>query len=77
MPFGKWKGVRIRLLPDDYLSWLTTTDLIKAPKWKWLRDSLISELEFRGMNVQNWTTPDPKPAIQEKVFKGRKFRFDE
>lgn len=23
MPWGKFKGVRVRLLPDDYLSWLT------------------------------------------------------
>ena len=51
MPWGKYKGVRIRLLPNDYLSWLTTTDILKARRWGWLRESLLAELRFRGFNV--------------------------
>jgi hypothetical protein len=48
MPFWKCKAVRLRLIPDDYLSWLTTTELIRAEHWK----RLIAELQFRSFNVQ-------------------------
>ncbi len=48
MPFGKYKGVRIRLIPDAYLSWLTTFKPMWHPRWRWLCDSVISELRFRG-----------------------------
>lgn len=84
MPWGKYKGVRIRLLPDDYLSWLTTTDLIKntgkyyntRDRWRWLRDSLIAELKFRGYNVESVLVPDPKIVTEETSRVRRKFRFD-
>lgn len=77
MPFGKHKGVRIRLLPDDYLSWLTTTDLIKSVQWKWLRDSLIAELKFRGYNVEAVLVPDVKIVVEETERVRRKFRFED
>jgi uncharacterized protein (DUF3820 family) len=76
MPWGKYKGVRIRLLPDDYLSWLTTTEIIKAEQWRWLRDSLIAELKFRGYNVESVLLPDRKIVVEETGRVKRKFRFD-
>jgi uncharacterized protein (DUF3820 family) len=51
MPFGKWKGVRIALLPNDYLSWLTTTFVATSPEWGWLRESLAAELRHRGLKA--------------------------
>jgi uncharacterized protein (DUF3820 family) len=64
MPFGKWKGVRIRLIPDDYLSWLTTSDVVKDAKWKWLKDSLMAELRFRGLRDDLASTSEPEPVKQ-------------
>lgn len=60
IPFGKYKNMRIRLLPDDYLSWLTTAPMLRdEPRWKWLWDSVISELKFRGLNYEAAATDDP------------------
>jgi uncharacterized protein (DUF3820 family) len=67
IPFGKYKGVRIRLLPDDYLSWLTTAAMMRDPKWKWLYDSLIAELKFRGLNWEMAATEDPAVEIPDEV----------
>lgn len=67
LPWGKFRGVRIRLVPDDYLSWLTTAPMIRAPKWKWLYDSLISELKFRGLRYDLAETVDPVIEIPEAV----------
>lgn len=61
MPWGKFKGVRLRLIPVEYLSWLTTTFVMRATEWKWLKDSLISELQFRGLDVELAETPEPAP----------------
>jgi uncharacterized protein (DUF3820 family) len=58
MPFGKWKGVRIRLIPDAYLSWLTTFKPMWKPEWRWLCDSLVSELKFRGLRFDLAATED-------------------
>lgn len=62
MPWGKWRGVRLRLIPDAYLSWLTTTVIIRDHKWNWLKQSLIAELEYRGMRYDLAETPDPEPS---------------
>lgn len=51
MPWGKYKNVRIRLIPDDYLSFLTELPMMKQKQWKWLKDSLDSELRFRGLRA--------------------------
>lgn len=60
MPWGKFRGVRIRLLPDDYLSWLTTAPMLRdETRWKWLWDSVIAELRFRGLNYEAAATDDP------------------
>ena len=59
MPWGKYRGVRIRLIPDDYLSWLTTAPMMREPKWRWLWDSLVSELKFRDLKYELAETVDP------------------
>lgn len=59
MPFGKYKGVRVRLLPDDYLSWMTGCDILKLNQWNWLKESLLAELHFRGLRHDLAETPDP------------------
>ncbi len=76
MPWGKFKGVRIRLLPDDYLSWLTTLELLRDHRWKWLKDSLISELKFRRLRYDLADTPDPEPIEIEEQIPVRRTRSD-
>lgn len=72
MPFGKFKGVRIRLIPDAYLSWMTTA--LKDQKWWWIRESLIAELKFRGLRADLADTPEPTP-IPVLGARIRKFRL--
>ena len=71
MPWGKFKGCRVSLLPDDYLCWIATSDLIQGEgefgkesrdRWAWLRESLEAELKWRGFNVK--TVEDDEPARQ-------------
>ena len=68
MPWGKWRGVRIALLPNDYLSWLTTSIVMTDSRWEWLKDSLLKELRARGMNdkgalVSDETIPEPEATL--------------
>lgn len=66
MPWGRFRGVRIRLIPDDYLSWLCTTPMLRdEARWKWLRDSVISELKFRGLRYDLAETDEPGVEIPE------------
>lgn len=74
LPFGKYRGVRIRLVPDDYLSWLTTAPMMRDEKWRWLYDSLISELKWRGLRYDLARTEDV-PVETPVPTNGRKFRF--
>lgn len=81
MPWGKYRGVRIRLIPSDYLSWLTTAPMMRdEPRWKWLWDSVISELKFRGLKFELAETdepivemPDPEPPAV--LTNRRKFKL--
>jgi len=74
LPFGKYKGVRIRLVPDDYLSWLTTASMMHSAQWKWLYDSVISELKFRGLKYELAGTKDPVVELPSEPH-GRKFKI--
>jgi uncharacterized protein (DUF3820 family) len=65
MPWGRYKGVRLRLIPTDYLSWLTTSRLMTDARWGWLKESLIAELKYRGLEAQFAATPDPPPVEYE------------
>ena len=75
MPFGKHRGVRIRLLPDDYVSWLSTASLLKDPSWAWLKESLIAELKFRGLRADLADTVEPeiaepaKPRLPRRAYR--------
>jgi uncharacterized protein (DUF3820 family) len=60
MPWGRWKGTRIRLLPDEYLSWLTSSDIVLSRRWNWLRESLFAELKFRGMREDLAKSTEPE-----------------
>lgn len=69
MPWGKHKGTRIRLLPDAYLSWLTTTSILKEKRWGWLAESLLAELRFRGLRADLADTADPVPTEEPEAPK--------
>ena len=70
IPFGKHKGTRIRLLSDSYLSFLTTTFVMTSPEWRWLRDSLIAELDYRGLRADLAATPDPEIPVENFPLDG-------
>lgn len=80
MPWGKFKGIRIRLIPVEYLSWLTTTTIMTAPQWRWLRDSILSELRFQGLNVEaieaEMIAPAPEPVVETETDQVA-FEFEE
>jgi len=65
MPWGRHKGIRIRLIPSDYLSWLTTTPMLQEARWKWLHDSVIAELKFRGYEHALADSIDPVVPISD------------
>lgn len=48
MPFGKFSGVDIGDLPDDYVRWLLTIDL--RPR---LRSAVEREAAYRGIEVEH------------------------
>lgn len=61
MPWGKYKGWLVRALPDDYLMFLSSTFVMTEEQWKWLRDSLLSEMKFRGMGTEFLKREDAPP----------------
>jgi len=54
-------------VPSDYLSWLTTAPMMRDQKWRWLWDSLIAELKFRGLAWEQAATEDPVIEIPDEV----------
>jgi len=67
IPFGKrYRGIRVSLCPDDYLSFLTTLDWIKLPEWEWLFSSVVSELRHRGFHVDGIDYPEDVGAEPSK-----------
>ncbi len=54
IPFGKYKGVHVRNIPDDYLSWLLNwgEHWLGNDKWRWLTESIVAELHHRGLVAQ-------------------------
>lgn len=84
MPFGIHKGVRVRHLPDAYLSWLVDArgrqadhsavlgqaypPILADPRWRWLLDSVLSELKHRGLRADLaledlLAEPMPEPVL--------------
>lgn len=89
MPWGKWKGIPVCRLPDEYLCWLSTADVLELEPWGWLKASIEAELKFRGFSVRVIDEPMMKKQIEVTVVKKarkvpdeepsrvrRKFRFD-
>jgi uncharacterized protein (DUF3820 family) len=79
MPWGKHKGVNIKLLDDAYLSWLVTEPHSPAvkPEWTWLWDMLAAELRRRGF--KNVEPPDPEELAELAIPAGparRKYRAE-
>lgn len=71
MPFGKYKGRRLRDLPDDYLDWLTTIDLrprLHAAVWNEIRRREDGS-SGRARGSSSLTCPEPAVA-QEIVGAG-------
>lgn len=54
MPFGKFKGVEVADLPDDYLDWLVSIDL---------RDPLLSAVEAE----RKLRSSPPAPSVAPEV----------
>ena len=52
MPFGKYKGVHVRNVPDVYLSWLVNQEWIREPKWRWLAESIAAEFKHRDLHLE-------------------------
>lgn len=78
IPFGKFRGTRLRCLPLDYLSFLTTLPMMRAPQWRWLKESLYAELRFRGMNTQGLEAPDAAPEVKTlQIVSKRAIRIGE
>lgn len=80
MPFGKYKGVRVRLIPDSYLSWMTTSAIVKDPQWWWIKESVLAELRYRGFRADLADTQDPDAPIGNTIAPlpvpgARKFRL--
>jgi Putative quorum-sensing-regulated virulence factor len=48
MPFGKYRGVEVGDLPDDYLLWLRGVEL----RCNWLRAAVDAELERRRLEEE-------------------------
>ena len=60
IPFGKsYKGVRVSLLPDAYLSWLTTQAWVPE-RFPWIWESVLAELRHRGLHDEG-AVPDDEP----------------
>jgi uncharacterized protein (DUF3820 family) len=76
IPFGKYKGVAVRHLPDAYLSWIIDSDVVRLPEWRWLRDSMVKELKARGLKHERANQPDEPEADPEPPRARRKFRFE-
>jgi len=52
MPFGKFKGIQIRHIPADYLSWLISDSFMAEPKWAWLVESIRAEFRHRELRFE-------------------------
>jgi hypothetical protein len=57
MKFGKFRGIELSELPNDYLNWLRENVELREP----LRGAVFSELEARDL------LPEPKSGDMKKV----------
>lgn len=52
MPFGKYKGLKIRHIPESYLSWLISEPFMADSKWHWLVESIAAEFRHRDLRFE-------------------------
>jgi hypothetical protein len=48
IPFGKFKGIEVSALPDDYILWLITLDDLREPLRSAVQDEYVSRFENRS-----------------------------
>lgn len=62
MPFGKFKGIYLHDLPDDYLEWLSGLDNLREPLLTWVQE------EFDAREAQSkMPAGDAKPMDRAVV----------
>lgn len=61
MPFGKYKGIEVGALPDDYIDWLIALDDLREP----LRPGVFREASRRSNTVS--VPSDGSIAIRLKL----------
>jgi len=80
MPFGKYRGVAVRHLPDAYLSWLgdalANDTRGSGTTWNWLLASVVAEMKHRGMHVNFDLPVEPTSARIFPVAARRSISFD-
>lgn len=66
VPFGKFRGVELEFLPDDYLSWLASIEL--RPR---LEAAVRAEIMDRGIGVEAPTTRlvVPDAGIVQRIYR--------
>jgi hypothetical protein len=66
MPFGKYKGIPLENLPDDYIVWLKALTNLRPPLRKAVRDEWQSRLrEQQEREEQARRAPAPAPLDPE------------
>jgi hypothetical protein len=68
VPFGKFKGVELADVPDDYLRWLKSLGHLREP----LRSAVADEYEFRfsSANPVETLPADVRVMVEEIVASG-------
>ena len=59
MPFGRFKGLDVLDLPDDYLRWLLENIELREP--------LLSAVQREQGHRRNWTPIKPSPTKQKVI----------
>lgn len=63
MPFGRYKGLDVAVLPTDYLTWLIGLADLREP----LRSAVLAEARKRQEQQQEWRGQQ-QPANEEKTL---------
>src|ERR1700741_2977933 len=71
MPFGKFKGIPLCDLPDDYLEWLSQLDNLRQPLLSAVLDE-IKNRELQEGDVALWLDESDIPIAREIIDRGRR-----
>lgn len=72
MPFGKYKGQDLTLVPDEYLLWLITNIPLREPLW----NAVTEEMTTRGYEELP-PPPSPPPSPPPRPLKKSRETDDE